>query len=274
MLRSLAEIVDGLYTRARFSLQARQAEQLAAIGLVGAGLAHELRNPIVALRTFAELLPKRLNDSEFLTEFAEIIPGEAKRIEALAEQLLDLSRPRKYEFASVDLLGVIAESLYLLRHRAKAAHIELKFFPSAASANIVADAQALRQVLLNLVLNSIQSIIKRGGIGKISVRTMASYNDLVIEVEDDGPGIPDMVRNRLFRPFASVGKAGGLGLGLAICSEIVRVHHGRISAEPHPDGALFRITLPIAGPNAPSRPPLTDNPDFIPTTSLPTPRKA
>lgn len=264
MLRSLSDVVDGRYTRSRFSLQAKQAEQLAAIGMVGAGLAHELRNPIVAIETFAQLLPQRLDDERFLAEFAEVIPGEAKRIQALTEQLLDLTRPRAYEFVSLDLDKLIAESLLLLTPKARAARVHLEFQSLSPGRSIVADPRALRQVMLNLVLNSIQSIAQTGREGSVVVRVIEGDRDLVIGIEDNGPGIPVAIRTRLFRPFASAGKANGLGLGLAICAEIAKVHHGKISAEPHEGGARFRLVLPIAGPSARTSDAMTDNPQFVP----------
>lgn len=228
---------------------ARQAEQLATIGLVGAVLAHELRNPIVAIDTFAQLLPKRLDDAQFLREFAEVIPGEAKRIQALADQLLDLSRPRKYEFVPVDIHDVIAESIFLVKQKAGAAQVELQAEALTKQSKIVADPQALRQILLNLLLNSIQSIAQTNRPGRVCVRTADVGSSVVIETEDNGPGISEAIRGRLFRPFASAGKTRGLGLGLAICAEIAKVHHGEISAESRRSGALFRISLPINGPS-------------------------
>lgn len=247
ILRALAEIVEGIYTRSRFALQARQAEQLATIGLIGAGLAHELRNPIVAIDTFAQVLPKRLNDAKFLQEFAEVIPGEAKRIQVLAGQLLDLSRPRKYELAPVDLHTILSETLVLLNSKAGDENVALTFEPTASHHNLVADASALRQIFVNLILNGIQSIAGTGQRGRIVVRTADTDGHVVIEVEDNGPGIPETIRRRLFRPFASAEKKAGLGLGLAICAEIAKVHHGRITADNAPTGgALFRVSLPIS----------------------------
>ena len=172
ILCSLAEIIDGLYTRTRFALQARQAEQLATIGLIGAGLAHELRNPIVAIDTFAKLLPKKLEDTRFLREFAEVIPGEAKRIQALAEQLLDLSRPRRYEFVPTDIHAVLTETMQLLSAKARASNVVIELEPSASHIRLVADAQALRQIFLNLILNAIQSIVGTGRPGRIQIRTV------------------------------------------------------------------------------------------------------
>jgi len=247
ILRALAEIVEGIYTGSRFALQARQAEQLATIGLIGASLAHELRNPIVAIDTFAQVLPKRLHDVRFLKEFAEVIPGEAKRIQILAGQLLDLSRPRKYEFAPADLRTILSETLVLLNSKACDENVDLTFEPTATHQSMVADASALRQIFLNLILNGIQSIAETGQRGRIVIRTADADGHVVIEVEDNGPGIPEKIRRRLFRPFASADKKAGLGLGLATCAEIVKVHRGSITAENLPaGGALFRVSLPIS----------------------------
>lgn len=246
ILGRLAEIIDSLYTKARFSLQARQAEQLATIGLVGAGIAHELRNPMEAIDTFAQLLPTRLNDHQFLHDFAEVIPGEAKRIQALAGQLLDLSRPRTYTFLPVDIHAVIADSLALLRTQASAANVDIVFDSHPGVPTVLADAQALRQVCLNLLMNSIRSISHAKRPGRITVRVTKMVDAILLDVEDDGPGIPSSVMGSLFRPFVSADKKGGLGLGLAICAEIARVHRGGITADNLPDGgARFRVHLPV-----------------------------
>jgi len=149
---------------------------------------------------------------------------------------------------------VIAESILLVKQRAGTAHVSLQAEVSAEHSKIVADPQALRQVLLNLLLNSIQSIAQTNRPGNVWVRTADVGPSVVIETEDNGPGIPEAIRNRLFRPFASAGKLGGLGLGLAICAEIAKVHQGEICAESRSIGALFRISLPVTGPNGLSRP--------------------
>jgi len=101
----------------------------------------------------------------------------------------------------------------------------------------------MKRALSNLVLNA----LSYGGNACVRL-TPPEAGQLTLLIEDDGPGIPEAVRHRLFRPFASVGKTGGLGLGLAICAEIAKVHHGEISAESSSKGALFRIRLPVAGP--------------------------
>jgi signal transduction histidine kinase len=122
-MRALTNVAESLYTRCRLALQARQAEQLAAIGKVGGSIAHELRNPMWTLSSFSQLLPERVSDPQFLQNFAAIVPEEAKRIEALAEQLLDLARPRQYPLREIMALAqnggqTIAQSL---AHREKSA---------------------------------------------------------------------------------------------------------------------------------------------------------
>jgi two-component system sensor histidine kinase HydH len=219
---------------------------------VGAGLAHELRNPIVAIDTFAQLLPKRLDDPDFLRDCAEVIPSEAKRIQALAEQLLDLARPREYEFVSVDLHTILSETAFLLGAHAGAQNVELKMDLAAVNHTLTADAHALRQVFMNLIQNAVQSIAKTGQPGRIDIRTIDANNHAVVEIEDSGPGIPDKIKGRLFRPFASAERNAGLGLGLAICAEIARIHGGTISADNVPrGGAVFRVSLPTANHAAP-----------------------
>ena len=245
VLRGMAEAVDTLYTRTRFALQARQAEQLATIGLVGAGLAHELRNPIVSISTFAQLLPRRLDDVEFLRDFAEILPSEAARIQALAEQLLNLAKPREYRFLRTDVHVVLAETNVLLTQRAQEAGCSIVAAFEAVNHEIIADPDALKQILVNLIVNGIQSIAETKRPGKVTVRTKETERQFVIEVEDTGAGIPERIRGSLFKPFATTSKQDGLGLGLAICTEIAKAHRGTISAhETESGGALFRVSLP------------------------------
>ncbi len=244
--QELAQVVDGYYTRARLRLQARQAEQLAAIGRVGACLAHELRNPMETLRTFAEMIPGHLNDREFLTEFAAIIPKEVDRTLALAGQVLDLARPRQYQFGVVDLHALIEETTRALMPTARERDTVLLLALKASKPSVMADAHALRQVLINLVNNALEAVAMAGEKRVVIVGSRDEAERVVIEVEDNGPGIPADLRGQLFTPFATSGKKGGLGLGLAICEEITKSHGGTITAETPPGGgSLFRVALPL-----------------------------
>ncbi len=244
--QELAQVVDGYYTSARLRLQARQAEQLAAIGRVGACLAHELRNPMETLRTFAEMIPERLNDREFLTEFAEIIPKEVDRALALAGQVLEMARPRQYQFGVVNLHALIEDTTRPLVQTARDRDTVLLLALKAKKHCVMADANALRQVLINLVNNAIEAVAMTRGKRVVIVGSRDDAERVFIEVEDSGPGIPGDIRGKLFMPFATSGKKGGLGLGLAICEEITKSHSGTITAEAPPGGgSLFRVALPL-----------------------------
>jgi signal transduction histidine kinase len=245
-LRTLTNVVESLYTHCRLALQARQAEQLAAIGKLGVSIAHELRNPMWTLSSFSQLLPERVNDSQFLKNFASIVPEEAKRIEALAEQLLDLARPREYNLVECDVHVIIEQTLTLLGAQLSESGVEI--FPrlEADSPQAVVDRDAIRQVLLNLARNAAEALqANPREERKIEIRTAGTDTHLQIDVADNGPGIPDALRSKLFTAFASADKKAGLGLGLAVCKEIVAVHGGEISASNRQHGGtLITVSIP------------------------------
>jgi signal transduction histidine kinase len=247
LLRDLANVVDSLYTRARLALQAQQADQLAAIGRLRLTILHELRSPMSTLKSFSQLLPEKIDDKAFLRDFAEVIPQEAERVEALAQQLLDLSRPRKYNLQRTDLHKTIEDTVTLWRPQASEQCIHIVTTFSAARAGALVDLDAFRQVLVNLLRNASEAVAHREKDRRIEIRTHNAADRLLIEVEDNGPGIPAEIRPRLFDPFASNGKRSGIGLGLVICRDILRVHGGSITADlARERGCLFTIALPSA----------------------------
>ncbi|MEO6750799.1 MAG: ATP-binding protein [Opitutus sp.] len=245
-MRALANVVESLYTRCRLALQARQAEQLAAIGKLGVSIAHELRNPMWTLSSFSQLLPERVNDAEFLRNFAAIVPEEAKRIEALAEQLLDLARPREYNLVECDVHVIIEQTLTLLGPQFGEAGIKIIPRLEANNPQAVVDKDAIRQVLLNLTRNAAEALRANSVEQRIiEILTKGTETHLQIEVADNGPGIPDALRSKLFTAFASADKKAGLGLGLVVCKEIVAVHSGEIFASnPANGGTRMTVVLP------------------------------
>lgn len=248
VLRELTNVVESIYTRSRLALQVRQGEQLAAIGKLGVSIVHELRNPMWTLKSFSQLLPERTGDTQFLRSFAEIVPQEANRIEALAEQMLDLARPRQYRLQPADLHEIIEQTATLSRPQLAEIGGSLETKLSAGSAVAMVDSDAIRQVLLNLIRNAWQALqrVPQQPEKRITVRTEQRTDLLVIEVADNGPGIPTDIRRKLFSAFASSGKQGGLGIGLVVCREILAVHSGSISAHDRDGGgAIFRLTLPL-----------------------------
>ncbi|MEJ1973288.1 MAG: ATP-binding protein [Lacunisphaera sp.] len=248
-VQEIAEFMDNILARSRLSLQARQSEQLATIGLIGASLAHEIRNPLVSIKTFSSLLPTRFEDPEFRRRFASLIPAEVERIDSLTQQLLDLSNPRRHQMERVSLHTAILETIDLMLTRAGEARVALMSQLTAGADTIWADASAMRQVLINLLINAFQALESIEGDRIVEVRTRNSPNgNVVLEVSDNGPGIPPDQRTRLFHPFVST-KTKGMGLGLAVCADILHEHRATIIV---PDvgrpGATFRITFPCPPP--------------------------
>ena len=248
-VQEIAEFMDNILARSRLSLQARQSEQLATIGLIGASLAHEIRNPLVSIKTFSSLLPTRFGDPEFRRRFATLIPAEVERIDSLTQQLLDLSNPRRHQMERLSLNTAILETIDLMLTRAGEARVALTSQLTALSDVIWADANAIRQVLINLLINAFQALESTEGDRIVEVRTRNSPNgSVVLEVSDNGPGIPPDQRTRLFHPFVST-KTKGMGLGLAVCADILHEHRATIIV-PDVDkpGATFRITFPCPPP--------------------------
>ncbi len=248
-VQEIAEFMDNILARSRLSLQARQSEQLATIGLIGASLAHEIRNPLVSIKTFSHLLPTRFEDPEFRRRFSVLIPAEVERIDNLTQQLLDLSNPRRHQMERISLHTSILETIDLMLTRAQEARVSLNSQLTAGADMIWADAGAIRQVLINLLINAFQALEHQDAERRVQVRTRNSPNgSVVLEVSDNGPGIPVEQRTRLFHPFVST-KTKGMGLGLAVCADFLHEHRATIIVPVvGRPGATFRITFPCPPP--------------------------
>ncbi len=244
-LQELGSIVENAIERAHFSIKAQRAEQLATVGLMGASLAHEIRNPLVSIKAFVQLLPQHYQDPVFREKFFHLIGDEVMRIDRLTEQLLDLASPRVYSAQMVDLNSVLNSTLELVAAKATDKRIQFLTDFRAVPAQIYTDASAAKQVILNLCFNAIQALEARTGERWVKLSTQNLSNKIEVVVEDSGPGIAPEIRPRLFQPFQST-KSSGFGLGLAICSDILTGLNATISVDPNEAGrgATFRIVFP------------------------------
>jgi len=244
-LQELASIVENSVERAHFSVKAQRAEQLATVGLLGASLAHEIRNPLVSIKAFVQLLPQHYHDPVFRDKFFHLIGDEVMRIDRLTEQLLDLASPRVYSAQMVELNVVLKSTLELVAAKATDKQIQFITDFQAVPDRIYTDASAAKQVLINLCFNAIQALEARAGERWVKLSTRNIANRIEVVVEDSGPGIAPEIRPRLFQPFQST-KSSGFGLGLAICSDILAGLNATITVDPSEPGrgATFRINFP------------------------------
>jgi signal transduction histidine kinase len=224
----------------------RRLDRLAALGSLASEIAHEVRNPLVSIKTFLQLLPERRDDPEFAVDFLEVARGELQRMERLLGVVLDQARPADCDDgpteSPVEVSEVMESVVELVRHRAQKRGVALtaKSQPPATGAKISDDG--LRQVLLNLTLNALDAAPEGGAVHLSACR---SDDGIAIAVADDGPGVPEEIRGRIFEPFFSTRGKGTGGLGLAISRRIVEAAGGRIAiGNASLGGAEFRIWLP------------------------------
>jgi signal transduction histidine kinase len=241
--RELDRLVDALNITGACLKDERQrsaaAERLAAVGRLAAGLAHEIRNPIAAMRLKAENALAADDDGRLKSALRANL-DQVARLDALLRDLLTMTQRNQPKLVDADLTAVIEQVVET--HAELAASKNIKLGAAIEDSHLVArfDVNQIRRGLDNLVLNAIQNTPAGGSITLSAVR---SNNQLRLRVGDTGPGVPEAIRERLFEPFVT-GRADGTGLGLAIVREIARAHGGDARLIASPEGAIFEIELP------------------------------
>jgi signal transduction histidine kinase len=238
--------------------QLLQAEKLASLGQTISGIAHELNNPLATILTWAERLSQRQADDQ-TRRGLDVILSEADRSARIVRNLLTFARKRHTTRTMVDVNTIVEETLALRSYEQRVTNIAVLPALAAGLPLVFADPHQLQQVLLNLVINAEQAMLSAHGHGTLVVRTWHSgENDsVVLEVNDDGPGIPEEARTKIFDPFFTTKEVGkGTGLGLTVAYAIVQEHGGRIwiGAPETGQGASFFVELPTGNASA-VRPP-------------------
>src|SRR3990172_5775541 len=204
----------------------RRSERLASFGALVSGIAHEIKNPLVAIKTFAELLPERFSDTDFRDDFSKVVKTEIDRIDGLVGRLRGLAAPGLGTGTATDIREPISETLSLLRGQLEQMQITVQRNRSEESPLVSVDSAQLKQLFLNLFLNAIEAM-GSGGTLTVRVRRRGTHNGSWVsaQVVDVGPGIPDSIKSNIFDPFFTT-KPRGSGLGLAICRGITDAHRG------------------------------------------------
>jgi signal transduction histidine kinase len=243
--------------------QLLQAEKMAALGQTVSGVAHELNNPLATILSHAERLTQRTTLEEPVRRGLETILSESERAARIVRNLLTFARKRQTTRAMVDVNQVVRETLALRAYEQNVTNVTVIDALAAGLPNVFADGHQVQQVLLNLVINAEQAMLSANGRGTLVVRTWhdADQESVVLEINDDGPGIPDELQPKIFDPFFTTKEVGqGTGLGLTVAYAIVQEHGGRIRLESRPGaGASFYVELPVTGARLPpvqaARPP-------------------
>jgi signal transduction histidine kinase len=226
----------------RSEIVLERANRLSSLGMLAAGIAHEIRNPLVAVKTFLDLLPDRLGDREFLSHFRDLSLGELRRVTDLIADLLALGKSKTAERRAVDVAVALEPVVRLMESTAKKRSVEVEASFEPRLPPVWADPDQLKQIILNLLLNAIDTS-PAGGRVALDVRRMMS-DIVVLEVRDQGAGIPPEQLETIFHPFYTT-KETGTGLGLTLVHQMVVEHGGEITVDSAPGrGSVFRVTLP------------------------------
>ncbi|KKI91501.1 hypothetical protein WQ54_14660 [Bacillus sp. SA1-12] len=231
--------------RIELEKQVIATEKLSLIGKLGAGLAHEIRNPLTSVIGFIQLLKKEVEKKGTEKHF-KIILDELERIKRLVNQLVMMAKPSTHERKECNVEELIKETIYLMNSQAAQHNVTIYFETSLKENSLMIDESQIKQVLINIIKNAIEAANDSGGIINVSLTQVSNINDPFIEiiVKDDGKGLTEEQIQKLFTPFFS-SKENGLGLGLSICKQIIESHKGKIEVSSVIDqGTTFKILLP------------------------------
>ena len=231
--------------------QLLQAEKMAALGQTISGVAHELNNPLATILSWAERLAQKPNLDAAVRRGLDIILSESERSARIVRTLLTFARKRQTTRSMIDVNQIVRETLALRAYEQRVTNITVIDALAAGLPPAYADGHQVQQVLLTLIINAEQAMLSANGRGVLVLRT---YHDndreaVVLEINDDGPGIPEDVQSKIFDPFFTTKEVGkGTGLGLTVAYAIVQEHGGRIRLVSRPGaGASFFVELPVAG---------------------------
>lgn len=261
---------------AQLRQEVAQSDKYKTLSTLASGVAHEIKNPLTSIQTFCEYLPRKLDDREFLLKFSRLVGLEVDRIDGMVHELLDYSKPAPLALKKTDINKLIEDTLNTLNSQFIKNHIEVIFkssdvpdaptysnsrktsgvgtptealaerrssHPSHESVFLNIDANRIKQALLNLFLNAIEAMPKRG---QLAVETTIHHSLFTIHIKDTGSGIPPEDLKHIFDPFFSR-KDNGTGLGLAIVQGIVEQHKGKIKIESKVGvGTVVKLEFPIA----------------------------
>jgi signal transduction histidine kinase len=247
-VKGLLEDVDSTrheLEKSREHLQ--QTEKLALVGKLAAGMAHSIRNPFTSVKMRLFSLSRALELTDTQKDDLAVISDEIRHIDTIVQNFLEFSRPPRLQIQQISPSVVVDQALQLLVHRLNSYAVRITLHRETQLPKILIDPEQLKEVLVNIIVNACEAMDSGG---KIIIREKVDNvpglgNVAMIKLSDNGPGIPEAIREKVFQPFFTT-KEEGTGLGLSIASRIIEEHRGRLEVDsPEGQGTTFRILLPI-----------------------------
>lgn len=221
-----------------------QTEKMASIGRLASGIAHELRNPLTIISATAQFSLEKLELNPKIKEHFETIYRNVNNANRIVREMLDYAKPRELKLKQDNINNIILRTIELIKLEIRKQKIQLRVELDKNVPEFYVDSKHLEQTFLNIILNAIHAIPDKGHI-TISTRFESANQQVTIDIEDNGDGIPEEILEKIFDPFYTT-RSGGTGLGLSICQNIVHAHGGQIHVNSEPkNGATFSISLPI-----------------------------
>jgi two-component system NtrC family sensor kinase len=238
-------LMDDITQRMRLEEQLVQNEKLTSLGLLAAGVAHEVNTPLAVISNYIQMLAKQLPSGDPRHHLIDKVVKQTFRASEIVNNLLNFSRTGAVEFTEVNLNSVVEETLSLVAHPFKTAHVQVMRSLQQELPPVLGSNNKLQQVFLNLFMNA-RDAMPSGGM--VEVRTASNNGTVEIEITDSGSGIPRENLHRIFDPFFTTKSSGrGTGLGLSVSYGIIKEHAGRVDVRSTPDkGTTFRLEFPVA----------------------------
>ena len=230
----------------------KRTDRLKSLETIAGGFAHEIRNPLTSIKTFIQLAPERKDDPQFIQEFSKVVLDDVYRIERLIQEILDYARYMEPKLTDEDFNDIVASCLYFIDVKADSHGIKIEKELAPDLPRVMLDRQQIKQVLLNLLLNAMDSMAGAGGQLRVQTRKLEKLGGKIwahIEIEDTGEGIQETNLEHIFDPFFTTkhesGEHEGTGLGLTIVHQIIQEHHGEIRVKSSVGvGTTFFVSLP------------------------------
>ncbi|WP_158638583.1 PAS domain S-box protein [Metabacillus litoralis] len=215
------------------------SEKLSVAGQLAAGIAHEIRNPITAIKGFLQLME---GGNDYRKEFFPVITAEINRIELILSELLALAKPQLDNYQLEEIIQILQHIVALTKSQAILHNISIETQFNSKQAHVFCDENKLKQVFINYIKNAIEAM-KDGG--TITITAKEEKNYIVVQVKDEGPGIPKEIRDKIGTPFFTT-KENGTGLGLMVSNEIIKHHKGEVKVDSSSTGTTITVNLPIS----------------------------